>query len=463
MAESPPAAPARIFISYRREETAYAAGWLFDRLADEFGGGQVFKDVDSIELGDDFSEVISNAVGSTDVLLALIGDQWLTITDERGTPRLNDPDDFVRLEIEAALARGVRVIPILVDGARMPRDEELPPSLAPLARRQALELSPSRFDFDTSRLLKVLDKTLAEGRRAKDDAASALAMQAPGSSKLDVEQLEDASRGRTRSVPPVAPAAPDWRRRFSARPRILIGIGVGIAAVLVALAIPAIIAKSNNAPSPTAADKGTETTPASTGPDTPIFRDDFSSNVSGWEDVGAKQTGGHFANQAYRIYAKPVPGGRSDWHLPQTSSVYPKAPPNIRIDVEARRIGGSDADAGYGIACRADVNGNAYTFTLSATGNYVSIAKFLDGDWSPMDDGQTSGVDENASLRAVCTGGEGQQTVHLEFFVDGELVAEATDPKNPLATGSVGLLVATGEATKHPIEAEFDDFVVTRG
>jgi TIR domain len=152
----------RVFISYRREETAYAAGWLFDRLVDRFGRGQIFKDVDSIQLGDDFVEVISTAVGSCDVLLALIGDQWLTIADEQGRARLDDPDDFVRLEIEAALTRNVRVIPILVEGARMPRADELPASLSKLIRRQALELSPSRFDFDTSRLLRVLDRALAE-------------------------------------------------------------------------------------------------------------------------------------------------------------------------------------------------------------------------------------------------------------------------------------------------------------
>jgi len=107
-------------------------------------------------------EVITRAVGSCDVLLTLIGNEWLTITDEHGRRRLDDPDDFVRLEIEAALVRKVRVIPILVDGARMPRADELPDSLSKLVRRQALELSPSRFDFDTSRLLRVLDTTLAE-------------------------------------------------------------------------------------------------------------------------------------------------------------------------------------------------------------------------------------------------------------------------------------------------------------
>jgi len=96
------------------------------------------------------------------VLLALIGERWLTITDEKGRARLDNPKDFVRLEIEAALTRNVRVIPILVEGARMPRPDQLPPSLAKLARRQALELSPSRFESDTSRLHQVLDRALAD-------------------------------------------------------------------------------------------------------------------------------------------------------------------------------------------------------------------------------------------------------------------------------------------------------------
>ena len=161
MAESARTTSGRIFMSYRREETAYAAGWLYDRLAECFGNGQVFKDVDSIELGDDFVDAIGTAVGSCDVLLALIGDRWLTITDADGRRRLDNPQDFVRLEIETALTRDVRVVPILVSGARMPEGADLPPSVARLVRRQALELSPSRFDSDLKRLLRVLDSTLA--------------------------------------------------------------------------------------------------------------------------------------------------------------------------------------------------------------------------------------------------------------------------------------------------------------
>jgi WD40 repeat protein len=151
----------RVFVSYRREDAAYPAGWLFDRLVDHFGEGRVFRDVDSIELGDDFVERIMSAVGSCAVLLTVIGARWLTVTGKGGQRRLDDPEDFVRVEIEAAFARGVRVIPVLVDGAQMPQVTELPVSLGSLAHRQALELSPNRFRLDTAQLLEELDRKLA--------------------------------------------------------------------------------------------------------------------------------------------------------------------------------------------------------------------------------------------------------------------------------------------------------------
>jgi TIR domain len=162
MAVSSPTTPGRIFISYRRSETDFPASWLYERLAAHFGPDQVFKDVDSIELGDDFAEVIANAVGACDVLLVLIGAQWLAITDETGRRRLENSDDFVRLEIEAALQRKVRIIPILVGMARMPQAHELPANLGGLVRRQALELNPNRFEADTRRLVRVVERTFAE-------------------------------------------------------------------------------------------------------------------------------------------------------------------------------------------------------------------------------------------------------------------------------------------------------------
>ena len=151
------ASRASVFISYRREETAFAAGRLFDGLTEHFGPRQVFKDVDSIRAGDDFVDAISRAVGSCDVLLALIGKTWLTCTGDGGLRRLDDPADFVRLEIEAALTRGVRVIPILVDGARMPGADALPAALSALVRRHAVELSDTRYHDDLARLIEVLD------------------------------------------------------------------------------------------------------------------------------------------------------------------------------------------------------------------------------------------------------------------------------------------------------------------
>ena len=135
----------RVFISYRRQETAWPARQLYELLGEQFGADQVFKDIDDIDPGDDFVEKITRAVSSCDVLLALIGDQWLTIEDDEGRRRLDDPDDFVRLEIATALSRpDVRVIPILVDAARMPRAHELPPELEPWYDGKGCSSAPCR-------------------------------------------------------------------------------------------------------------------------------------------------------------------------------------------------------------------------------------------------------------------------------------------------------------------------------
>jgi TIR domain len=150
-----------IFVSYRRQESSHLAGRLYDRLADRFGEDQVFIDVDTIEPGVDFAEEINRAVAACQVLLAVIGSTWLTATDERGRRRLDDPDDIVRLEIEAALVRNVRVIPILVEGAVMPGRQDLPESLAGLARRQAVPIRHESFRSDVGRLVTAVERVLA--------------------------------------------------------------------------------------------------------------------------------------------------------------------------------------------------------------------------------------------------------------------------------------------------------------
>ena len=118
---------------------------LADRLADRFGPGQIFMDVDTIEPGVDFAAAITRAVSTCVVLIAVIGPKWTTLTNARGQPRIADPDDVVALEIKAALDRGIRVIPVLVDGASMPASDELPEALQGLARRHAIQLDHESF------------------------------------------------------------------------------------------------------------------------------------------------------------------------------------------------------------------------------------------------------------------------------------------------------------------------------
>jgi alkylated DNA nucleotide flippase Atl1 len=161
MTDPNPLTSGRIFLSYRREDTRHLVGRVGDRLMDHFGDERVFVDVDTIEPGLDFAEAIAAAVGSCQVLLALIGDRWLDSTDRKGRRKLDDANDLVRLEIQAALERNIRVIPVLVDGVAMPTAEDLPPSLAGLARRQAFELSYSRFRDDAKRLVALLDRLVA--------------------------------------------------------------------------------------------------------------------------------------------------------------------------------------------------------------------------------------------------------------------------------------------------------------
>src|ERR671935_1392571 len=121
---------ARFFINYRREDASGHAGRLYDALAAHFGEDFVFMDVDAIEPGADFADVLDRSVGACDILIALIGRDWATIEDREGRRRLDRPEDWVRLELETALEREtIRVIPALVQGAEMPTSDELPESL----------------------------------------------------------------------------------------------------------------------------------------------------------------------------------------------------------------------------------------------------------------------------------------------------------------------------------------------
>ncbi len=138
----------RIFISYRRDDSSGHTGRIFDRLEGHFGQGQVFMDVGAIRPGLDFGEVVQEAVGVCDGLVAVIGRDWLQASDTSGARRLDDPADLVRLEIATALERDIRVIPVLVQGAQMPLATDLPEGLTALARRNSIEVSDNRFRTD---------------------------------------------------------------------------------------------------------------------------------------------------------------------------------------------------------------------------------------------------------------------------------------------------------------------------
>jgi TIR domain/Domain of unknown function (DUF4062) len=154
--------PSRIFISYRRGDSTIYARTLYDRLVAHFGEERVFMDIDTIEPGDDFVDVITQAVSSCAILIALIGKGWVNAVDEAGQRRLDNPDDFVNLEVTTALGGGIRVIPVLIQGTSMPRAAELPEPLKALARRNALEISDTRWSQDVGQLIKFLEKRLQE-------------------------------------------------------------------------------------------------------------------------------------------------------------------------------------------------------------------------------------------------------------------------------------------------------------
>jgi hypothetical protein len=213
-----------IFISYRREDTAGYAGRLYDRLAAHFGPDGVFMDVEGIEPGVDFVDALERAVGSCEVLIVLIGKDWL-VADVAGTRRLDDPGDFVRIETAAALTRNIRVVPVLVDGAEMPRADQLPANLALLARRQALELSHKQWDATSSELIQTLEKILNAGKQRSAE------IPLPESESSSVSPTEARSEAASRS----AAVASLGHRRVRA---IAVGLAVLLATVTLFLVQP---------------------------------------------------------------------------------------------------------------------------------------------------------------------------------------------------------------------------------
>jgi hypothetical protein len=163
---------ARIFLSYRREDAQGEAGHLVAELRQRYGAASVFMDISAIEPGADFPQTIERAMLGCEVVLVLIGKGWLDARDAYGRRRLDDPKDWVRLEVELALEGKRRVIPVRVQGAQMPAEEALPESMRPLARLNAHEISARRWDYDFQTLASLLDRLLPDlvPARAADDS-----------------------------------------------------------------------------------------------------------------------------------------------------------------------------------------------------------------------------------------------------------------------------------------------------
>lgn len=171
----------KIFISYRRQDTKAIAGRIFDRLEAKFGRDAVFMDIDSIPPGVDFHDWLTDQVAEAAMVLALIGPGWADARDEAGNRRLDSPNDFVRIELEAALARKIPLVPLLIDGAPFPPGEQLPESLRPLTRRNAAVLDVGRdFNVHIARLIEALELHLSSAYKQQS------ATSAPGPKEKDL-------------------------------------------------------------------------------------------------------------------------------------------------------------------------------------------------------------------------------------------------------------------------------------
>jgi hypothetical protein len=156
----------KIFINYRRDDSIAIAGRLHDRLAEIFGPDNLFMDVDNIPVGINFDEYLNSQVAQCDAMLSVIGPNWLRAKDKTNQRRLDKPDDFVAIEIAAALGRDVLVIPVLVDGTHMPKASELPASLKPLALRNAIQVRNTNFRSDAEVLIEKICEALGRDRKS---------------------------------------------------------------------------------------------------------------------------------------------------------------------------------------------------------------------------------------------------------------------------------------------------------
>lgn len=195
-----------IFVNYRRHDSEGEAGRLFDYLTSQFSPDAVFMDVAAIEPGRDFRKAIDQSVATCSVLLAVIGQEWVDLKDSEGRRRLDDVNDFVRIELASALRRDIPVIPVLVRGAKMPRPEQLPHDLKELAFRNAVELTHSRWKTDLQVLIEAVRPYLEEPGARLPGAEQARA-EAPKAERHASPAADQATMGTMTGIQMIGPQA----------------------------------------------------------------------------------------------------------------------------------------------------------------------------------------------------------------------------------------------------------------
>jgi len=186
----------QIFISYRRKDSEGVTGRIYDRLKIPFTERKLFIDVDNISPGQNFRKAVQEKVSECDILLAIVGPQWLNIKDINGNRRIDDPEDLVRAEISSALNRNIHILPVLIGNALMPDKNSLPVELKPFSDLNAIEISHSRFDSDIQRLTKSISEILkiigAEKDRSKDN-------QVKLQKEIQIDSVNDSKKNATSS------------------------------------------------------------------------------------------------------------------------------------------------------------------------------------------------------------------------------------------------------------------------
>ena len=351
------------------------------------------------------------------------------------------------------------------EAARPGKQSAHPQAVPAPATEAPAPAAPAGPDAGTHR------RSMSTGTSEQASAASAPAARSSGPATAGLQEAhenrEQAGSGPPPGTLPAVPVPPGagpppaqgkptgkQRRRVPARAAILVGAGVGVAAIVVLIAV---MLGGSHATPPQAGAASTAPSP------TVIFTDDFSTKSNGWADTfRPHQADGYYLNGTYRLKAPAGDYGQDAQPTKAPHNLGRTTPLNLSISVDARRITGSPQDTGYGITCRAAGNGNSYDFVI--TDSRAAIEKWVNDGANNQGPPDVSTfivrADGTNRLRATCVTSNGGQAVHLAFWVNGTKVADWTDRNHPYTQGYLGVI--TGASTKMTSEAEYDNFVAAK-